>query len=651
MLKNSVFHLAIWLLLQCLCVSSEWTDSKWDPSDSGVDLLFDLEVATSMLFVDGDGPSDQFFIDVDTGRIHAESLQVFQHPQMLLHTAVRNDLYNKGYGAWVPILNSQILNIHDNSLSPKNYQLCWHSTNATTQLLQRGGVHRDQVAEASSIGCFHLSLDFKTLFGDVFQPMPRRECWQKYAPRDICNTHTITTWSLAPIVDDVAAVPPPQHEGSSFIRLHLGSIYRIKFKITFEIMQDDASFLIVEKETASLVVFRNKINFVYLVQNDGFCNVSHLRHTDAEVLVVQWKEEHDCEGCFFFPDSTVNEGRNELWYRTFEKWPGTVFTYYIFLDGDVSLILRTGRNKLSLQPNASSESLPFRVFEQHLLHYRPAVAVPFHGWHVDNGSDVQFVSNFDHIVIAVHAAVSRMFLPTETRFDHKSWWWAQRVWGLLGAVAFPQQMLQINAVMSDNGSLKYRSVSTADESPYIRADCCNRRVALIISSGTKHRNQSAAVGTKKYMRDARFEHVFVWFMASLKKDLASILPDFQTNLSQPQPSSRVMQQAAQTDGMFWMAVLTEFTKTFDYSHPYWLNHRFLLVTNKTFTGFLSPCIYFVDVGETSRDSCEKNDADWHVPSRIEVETLMLVMNLNQLVLEQNQAIMRLTNAFEKRSEQ
>jgi len=634
-------------------VFSEWTqsDSEWDPSDSGVDLLFDLDVVTSLLFVDGDGPSDQFFIDVDTGRIHAESLRVFQHPEMHLYTAVRTDLFTKGHGAWVPIMNSQVLNILEHSFLPKNYQLCWYSTNATTKQLQSGGVHDHQVMEVSSIGCFHLSLNLRSLFGDVFQPMHKRECWQKYAHRGICNTHTITIWRLAPIVDDVATVVPQEHDQEfSFITLHVGSIYRIKFKFAFEILQTNSSFLIVEKDVVSLVVFRNKINFVYLVQDDGFCDISHLRHTDAEALVVQWKEEHDCEGCFFFPDSTVNEGRNELWYRTFEKWPGTVFTYYIFLDGDVILTLRPDRNKLFPQLNASSESIAFRVFEQHLLQYRPAVAVPFHSnWHVDNGSDVQFVSNFDHIVLAVHAGVSRMLLPTETRFDHKSWWWAQRVWGFMCAVAFPQQTLQINAVASDNGHFQMRSVSMT--STHFQSDGCSRKDARTISSGTKKLNQSAAVGTKKYLRDNHFEYAFLWFMASLKKDLASILPDFQTNPSLPQPSSRAMLQAAQTDGMFRMAVLTEFTKTFDYSHPYWLNHRFLLVTNRTFTGFLSPCIYFSDVGECSKDSCEKIDADWHAPTRIEVETLMLVMNLNQMVLEQNQAITRLINAFEKRSEQ
>jgi hypothetical protein len=113
--------LTTFFLLQLLFVSSEWAhrDSKWDESSSGVQLVFDLDVKASMLFVDGDGPSDQIFIDGDSGQIHADCLREFRHHNMLLHTAVRSDLFNQGHAAWVPIWSSQVLNIHY-----QQYQLC-----------------------------------------------------------------------------------------------------------------------------------------------------------------------------------------------------------------------------------------------------------------------------------------------------------------------------------------------------------------------------------------------------------------------------------------------------------------------------------------------------------------------------------------------
>jgi hypothetical protein len=639
------FSFALHFLLQLLYASSERAihDSKWEEYSSGVQLVFDLDVKKSMVFVDGDGPSDQIFIDGDSGQIHADFLPNFLHPQMLLYTAVRNDLFNQGHAAWVPIINSQVASIHYDPVSSKQYQMCWYSTNATTQLLQSGGVHYDlkEESEASLIGCYDFAVDFVYLFGvsqPVYQPMLKHECLQKYALVDICNTHTIVIWTLDTIADDVASIVPQR---SSFIKLHIGRIYRIELKVTFEFLQDDASILTVEKDASYLVVFRNKINFVYLVQHDAFCNASHLRHSDAEVLVVQWKEEHDCFGCFFFPNSTVNEGRNELWRRTFQRWPGTVFTYYIFLDGDATLTLRPHRNKLSPSPNASEESLPFRVFEQHLLHYRPAVAVPFYSqWHFDNGSDVQFVSNFDHVLLAVHAHVSRMFLPTETIFDHKSWWWAQRVWGFLCSVAFPQQTLQINAVMSDNGSVKMQS-----------GVCGVRDRSFASFNGAEQANpQIAPSNTKKYMRSNRFELAFLWFIASLKRHKSSeILRDIQTDLISPEPSSRAMKQPVKSNGKFEMANLGEFSKSFDFLHPYWLNRKFLLIENRTFTGYLSPCAFFSDVGLTSKESC-LNTNDVFDIALFQADVITSLINNNQMLLNQNHEIIRRIEALEKHSQ-
>jgi hypothetical protein len=257
----------------------------------------------------------------------------------------------------------------------------------------------------------------------------------------------------------------PAHEAvSSLVAMHIGRVYRLTHTFSVrrhnygagdlphEVARDNVFRLTV----ASDFMIRNRKHFMYIIQNDVFCSASHMRHKDAEVLVYAWKHDGCCSAnssCMFLPNSTQNEGRNAAWHHTFVRWPGTVFTYYVFLDGDMSLTFRPERSSLPAVDGVGSDELPFRMFEQHMLHYSPAVGFPYYsGWHHDNGEEVQFVSNYDHIMIAIHHNVSRLFLPTETRFDDVSWWYGQRMHGFLAAVAFANQTLQLNAVVSDNGS-------------------------------------------------------------------------------------------------------------------------------------------------------------------------------------------------------
>lgn len=250
---------------------------------------------------------------------------------------------------------------------------------------------------------------------------------------------------------------PPNARTASLVPLRVGRVYRLAH--TFSLQQGAAprrhSAMLFTSTQTSHMMLRNRVNFMYIIQHDVFCDAAHLRHKDAEVLVVAWKLGKNCtDGCMFFPNSTQNEGRNAAWESTFVRWPGTVFTYYIFLDGDTSLVLRPERSSLPLASGVRDDQLPFRMFEQHLLHYKPAVGFPYYsGWHLDNGKEVQFASNYDHIMVAIHQNVSRLYLPTETRFDDVSWWYGQRIHAVLSSVAFMNQTIQFNALVSDNGSV------------------------------------------------------------------------------------------------------------------------------------------------------------------------------------------------------
>ena len=254
---------------------------------------------------------------------------------------------------------------------------------------------------------------------------------------------------------------PSNVRTASLVPLRVGRVYRLAHTFSLEqfATSDETprrhSAMLFTSTQSSYMMLRNKVNFMYIIQHDVFCDASHLRHKDAEVLVVAWKGGKHCtDGCMFFPNSTQNEGRNAAWESTFVRWPGTVFTYYIFLDGDTSLVLRPERSSLPLASGVGEDQLPFRMFEQHLLHYKPAVGFPYYsGWHLDNGEEVQFASNYDHIMVAIHQNVSRLYLPTETRFDEVSWWYGQRIHAVLSSIAFINQTIQFNALVSDNGSV------------------------------------------------------------------------------------------------------------------------------------------------------------------------------------------------------
>ena len=209
-----------------------------------------------------------------------------------------------------------------------------------------------------------------------------------------------TLQALALSVLNIEDLPPYARTAS----MRIGHVYRISFNFSIEFYDDasedasqsDAVMLFKSETRMYHLMLRNHLNFIYLVQHDSFCNAAHMRHSDAEVLIRQWKRPDGCgDGCIFSPNSTQNEGRNAAWLNTFVRWPGTVFSYYIFVDGDASLVFRADRSTLRVEDGVSSEQLPFRMFEKYLLQFNPAVGFPYYfGWHGDNGKEMQFASNY-----------------------------------------------------------------------------------------------------------------------------------------------------------------------------------------------------------------------------------------------------------------
>jgi hypothetical protein len=386
------------------------------------------------------------------------------------------------------------------------YRVCMHETNANASSVYFEGFNENSAASQDADGatapCIvrKMSLNGMVNRSDVTCSAQTSSLFEASS---IQSHLALCVWPLKYLALPVLKLEelPPLARAVS---LHIGRVYRVMLSFAIELYDVpsdsqphiEASLLFRWIPHPYHLMFRNRVNFIYLVQHDSFCNISHMRHSDAEVLVRQWRREDRCsEGCMFFPNSTQNEGRNAAWWSTFVRWPGTVFTYYIFVDGDASLIFRRERNSLPIPHGISSDQLPFRMFERYLLQYNPAVGFPHYiGWHGDNGNDVQFVSHYDHIMIAIHHNVSRLLLPIETRFDDISWWYGQRIQGFLAAVAFSNQTLQFNAVVSENGSVGKRValqssstrtvVCSAEHLPESSADAFNSSAMVVIKPCT-----------------------------------------------------------------------------------------------------------------------------------------------------------------------
>lgn len=184
------------------------------------------------------------------------------------------------------------------------------------------------------------------------------------------------------------------------------------------------------------------------------------------------------ESSFYLPNSSLNEGRNELLRQLLVRYPYTVFQYYIYVDED--LVIATDPQISSVcdeaaaadSAAAASNARPFensvglaftcslRYFERILLEYRPALAVPRNSIQHDmdptwRAPVVQllpdFMVDFDHILVAVRAEVASMFLPMETRFDNNCWWHAQAVWSVVAQAFYRQQTMQFNAIYTRSG--------------------------------------------------------------------------------------------------------------------------------------------------------------------------------------------------------
>lgn len=180
--------------------------------------------------------------------------------------------------------------------------------------------------------------------------------------------------------------------------------------------------------------------FLYLIQGKGEPseNLSKLYGEDNDIIFLSWGKP--AKGSIFFPFSTWTEGRNRLYQETLDK----DYLYYIFMDEDV--YLKT--TDVCKKPDKN----PWRIFEEYLLEYEPAVGTPFFFWHKRSMAEIDTIFSFDLIVNAIHKEALPILLPYYDSDDEESWWYSGLYLVHLASLIYPSHTLQFNAITSVNVS-------------------------------------------------------------------------------------------------------------------------------------------------------------------------------------------------------
>jgi hypothetical protein len=264
----------------------------------------------------------------------------------------------------------------------------------------------------------------------------------------------------------------------------------------------------------------------------------------------------------------------------------------VFLDGDMSLTFQPERSDSGLLAvdGVRSEELPFRMFEQHLLHYSPAVGFPYYsGWHHDNGEEVPFVSSYDHIVFAIHHNVSRFFCqlkhalmmyhggtgsestvfslrwPSETKRCSST-----PLSGKMAAPARNSRSLMASKRMPELRNLRERAVAVPSMLEWLRRARFVRPLFRCVVYVLRN--------TFADMRDNDFEAPFFWFMSSLLPEVSTSLffnvsSPINTDLKSPH-ALRSAKDNLKTDGVCHLAQSVDsLGNVFDVYHPYWMNRK------------------------------------------------------------------------------
>jgi hypothetical protein len=191
-------------------------------------------------------------------------------------------------------------------------------------------------------------------------------------------------------------------------------------------------------------------NFIYMVQGRANC-VERFFYLDNRegIDAIFLTYDRKIDGAIYYPNSTWAEGRNRL----LDNAIGSVsaYRYYIFVDDDLSF-----------------DKGGFKLFEEKLLQYMPAIAMPVFapkttstvfgvGDTYDSETftplrEFQICKKGDAQFIAFHRDVilDNLVVPLLTKFDKVSWWFTSSTQQLLIFNLYPKTTLQFNNIAVTN---------------------------------------------------------------------------------------------------------------------------------------------------------------------------------------------------------
>lgn len=215
---------------------------------------------------------------------------------------------------------------------------------------------------------------------------------------------------------------------------------------------------------------RMKQPFIYLTQTEK-CLPPNLATSsqigdpetcNCDAIVLSWRAKcgeynHSHVSYLFDPNAGWISGRNLLFFAAMERRPG--YHYYIFLDDDAVLKYN------EFTPVDMTKLSPWRVVEEWLLDYEPAVGVLHYNFHhgasvvlnrrqdlcgINDTSLVLPTVYFDSVFNAFHHKAVEHILPYPTQYEHLSWYGINIHVVATVEVKFPGQALLYAAVTAGN---------------------------------------------------------------------------------------------------------------------------------------------------------------------------------------------------------
>lgn len=184
--------------------------------------------------------------------------------------------------------------------------------------------------------------------------------------------------------------------------------------------------------------------FLYLfqVEQDLPPSLQGVEGPESDILFVSWRHRSTDPRSRFYPSSSWTQGRNRLWREAVDL----DYDYFIFADDDLKLEL----TELGRRRNGTAAN-PWRVFEEFLGEWEPAIGCCAYDWHLIGGGfdprqDCQTLRFFDALLNAFHREALGVLLPYYDLMDEESECYSQNLLCSLASELYPGHVMQTNRV-------------------------------------------------------------------------------------------------------------------------------------------------------------------------------------------------------------